>query len=158
MPKPAKQIQLPIKFLEWPRNTGTWSKAREENLVKILCKRVGTASPRHKRGQGEKYGHVHSKIQSPQRKKVTHCKIVYKMKPEKEEKERTRFTVGGNLLDFTGNISAPIALFTTAKCVFNSVVSTPGARCLLAEIKHFYLNNILPDPEFMRIPLKTIPQ
>ena len=38
------------------------------------------------------------------------------------------------------------------------MVSTPGARCLLANIKHLYLNNILPEPEFMWIPLKTIPQ
>ena len=66
--------------------------------------------------------------------------------------------MGGNLLDFTGNISAPTALVTTEKCFFNSVVSTPGSRCLLAEIKHFYINNILLDPEFMRIPLKIIPQ
>ena len=80
------------------------------------------------------------------------------MKPEKEDKERTRLTVGGNLLDVTGNLSAPTASVTTSKCVFNSVVSNPGARCLLADIKHFYLKNILPDPEFMRIPLKIIPQ
>ena len=98
------------------------------------------------------------KYKVPKDKKVTYGKIVYNMKPEKEEKERTRFTVGGNLLDFTGNISSPIASVTTAKCVFNSVVSNPGARCLLADIKHFYLNNILPYPNFMRIPLKIIPQ
>ena len=66
--------------------------------------------------------------------------------------------VGGNLIDFTGNLSAPTASFTTSKCVFKSVVSTPGARCLLANITHFYLNNILPDPELMRITLKIIPQ
>ena len=80
------------------------------------------------------------------------------MKLEKEEKERTRLTVGGNLLDFTGNISAPTLSVTTATCVFNSVVSTLGARSLLVDIKKIYLNNILPDPEFMRIPLKIIPQ
>ena len=80
------------------------------------------------------------------------------MKPEKEEKERTRLTVGGNLLDFTGNLSSPKASTTTAKCVFNSLVSTPGVRCLLANIKNFNLNNILPDPELMRIPLRIIPQ
>ena len=62
------------------------------------------------------------------------------------------------MLDFTGNISAPTAPVATAKCVFNTVVSTPGARYLLAEIKHFYLNNILTDPEFMRISLKIIPR
>ena len=77
------------------------------------------------------------KSQVPKYKKVTYCKIVCEVKPEKEEKERTRLTVGGNLLDFTENLSAPKASVTTAKCVFNSVVSTPGARCLLADIKHF---------------------
>ena len=62
------------------------------------------------------------------------------------------------MLDFTGNLSAPTTSFTTEKCVFNIVVSTPGARCLLDDIKNYYLNNILPDPEFIRIPLKIIPQ
>ena len=38
------------------------------------------------------------------------------------------------------------------------MVSTPGARCLLDDIKIFYLDNILPDPEYMCIPLKIIPQ
>ena len=80
------------------------------------------------------------------------------MKPEKEEKDRMKLTVGGNLLDFTVNLSSPTASVTTMKCVYNSLLSTTGARCLLADIKHFYLNNILPDPEFMRIPLKIIPQ
>ena len=98
------------------------------------------------------------KYKVPKDKKVSYGKIVCEIKPEKEEKERTRLTVGGNLLYFTGNLSAPTALVTTAKCVFNSVVSTPGGRCLLADIKHFYLNNILPDSEFMRILLKIIPQ
>ena len=63
-----------------------------------------------------------------------------------------------NLLDFTGNLSASTASVTTANFVFNSVVSTTGERYQLADIKHFHLNNILPDPEFMRIPLKSIPQ
>ena len=40
-------------------------------------------------------------------------KSVCEMKPEKEEKERTRLTVGGNLLDFTGNLSAPTTSVTT---------------------------------------------
>ena len=81
-----------------------------------------------------------------------------KIKTRKEDKERTRLTMGRSLLDFTGNVSAPTASVTTSKFVFNSVVCTPLAKCLLDNIKHFYLNNILPDPEFMRIPLKIIPQ
>ena len=67
-------------------------------------------------------------------------------------------TLGGNLLDFTGNLRSPIASVTTVTFVFNSVVSTLGAKCILADIKHFSLKNILPEPEFMRIPSKTIPK
>ena len=58
----------------------------------------------------------------PKDKKVTYGKIVCETKPEKEEKERTRLTVGGNLLNFTVNIRSPTAFVTTAKYVFNSVV------------------------------------
>ena len=61
-------------------------------------------------------------------------------------------------MEFTGNLSAPTSSSTTEKCVLYSKVYTPGARSLLADIKYFYLNNILLDPEFMRIPLKIITQ
>ena len=47
------------------------------------------------------------KAQVPKDEKVTYGKIVCTVKPEKEEKEPTRLTVGRYLLDFTGNISAP---------------------------------------------------
>ena len=60
--KTREEIQLPIRFLEWPRNTGTSSKAHIGNLGNILCKQVGTVRSRYQRGQGEKYGHVHSQI------------------------------------------------------------------------------------------------
>ena len=98
------------------------------------------------------------KFKVPKDKKVTYGKIVCEMKQEKGRKERTRLTVGGKVLEFTGNISAPTASVITAKCAFTCVVSTPGARCLFLDIKIFHLNNILPDHEFMRIPLKIIPQ
>ena len=86
------------------------------------------------------------KDQVPKYKKVTYGKILCEVKPEKKEKKRTILTVVRNLLDLRGNISAPTSPVTTENCVFNSVLSTPGVRCLLAEIKHFYLNNILPYP------------
>ena len=94
----------------------------------------------------------------PSGKTVTYGRICCDIKTDKVEVHRTRLTVGGNLLSFIGNLSAPTASITTAKCVFNSVISTPNAKCLTADIKHFYLNNKLPSPEFMRLPLKILPQ
>ena len=52
----------------------------------------------------------------------------------------------------------PTVTITTAKCLFNSVVSTPEAKCVLADIKNIYLNNALPDPEYMKFHIVTIPQ
>ena len=74
-------------------------------------------------------------------KTVTYGKIVCDIKPDNEEHSRTRLTVGGNLLDYTGNLTMPTASVTTAKCLLNSVISTPKAKALTADIKHFYLNN-----------------
>ena len=54
------------------------------------------------------------KSQVPKDKKLIYGKIVCEVKPEKEEKERAILTVRRNLLDFTGNLSAPTALVTTA--------------------------------------------
>ena len=66
--------------------------------------------------------------------------------------------VGGNLLDFPGLLSTPTEIVTTAKCLFNSVISKPVSKCLVADVKHFYLNNDLPNPEYMKRHLHIIPQ
>ena len=65
--------------------------------------------------------------------------------------------MGGNLLDYTVNLSTPTASVTTAKYLLNSVISTPKARALTADIKHCYLNNHLPKPEYLKIHISVIP-
>ena len=69
-------------------------------------------------------------------KKVTYPKIVCDIRPNKAETHRNRITVGRNLLDYSGTLTTPTATITTEKCLFNSVVSTPEAKCVLADI-HF---------------------
>ena len=53
---------------------------------------------------------------------ITYGKIVCNIKPDKEEHCHTRLTVGGNLLDYTGNLSTTTASVTTSKCLLNSVI------------------------------------
>ena len=91
-------------------------------------------------------------------KKVIYPKIVCNIRPIKAETHSTRITIGGNLLDYAGTLTTPTATITTAKCLFNCVVSTPAAKCVLADIKNFYLNNALPDSEYMKFHIATIPQ
>ena len=70
-------------------------------------------------------------------KKVTYPKIVCNIRPSKAETHHTCITIGGNLLEYSGTLTTPTATIITAKCLFNSVVSTPAAKCVLADIENF---------------------
>ena len=78
--------------------------------------------------------------------------------PLKDEKYRVRITVGGDKLDFCGDASSVTASFATVKPLLNSVVSTKGAVFTTADIKDFFYSSFLPDPEYMKMKLKMIPQ
>jgi hypothetical protein len=45
--------------------------------------------------------------------------------PHKDKKFHTRMTVGGNLVDYPGDVSVTIAKMETTKILLNGVVSTP---------------------------------
>ena len=44
--------------------------------------------------------------------------------PEKPEKNRARFTVGGDRINYPGNVATPTAEMLVAKLLFNSTIST----------------------------------
>jgi hypothetical protein len=67
------------------------------------------------------------------------------IKDHKEEKERTRLTVGGDQIEYPGKKSTRTAGLTIAKNLINSVISTLGAKFLVIDIKNFYLNTPLDD-------------
>jgi hypothetical protein len=80
------------------------------------------------------------------------------VRPEKEEINRVRITVGGNLLDYLGEISTEAASIETTKLLINSVLSTPGARLGTIDISNFYIQNYLIDYQYMRVHISMIPQ
>ena len=94
----------------------------------------------------------------PTHKKVTYGRLVVDIKPLKEEKYRVRITVGGDKLDFCGDASSVAASIATVKLLLNSVVSTKGAKFTTADIKYFFCASFFPDPEYMKMKLKIIPQ
>ena len=65
--------------------------------------------------------------------------------------------VGGKLLDYTCTLTSPTVTVIKVKCLFNSVVLIPKEKCATANVKHFYLNNDLPDPEYMKMHIYMIP-
>ncbi len=60
--------------------------------------------------------------------------------PEKEDPNRTRVTVGGNLLHYPGDCGTPTVDMITVKLHLNSVISTKNARYCTIDLKDFYLN------------------
>lgn len=89
---------------------------------------------------------------------ASYCRIVCDYNPDKEDPYRIRFTYGGDRSDYPYETSTSTVDTTTVKIHLNSIISTPGARHMTLDIRNFYLNTPLARFEYMRIPIKIIPQ
>jgi hypothetical protein len=94
----------------------------------------------------------------PKNKKPTYLQVVAAFRPEKTNPIQFRWTVGGDHIFYAADVSTKTADLTTAEILFNSVLSTPGARFLGIDIKDFYLGTPMKDFEYMRIPLHMLPR
>ena len=69
-------------------------------------------------------------------KDVTYGQFVCSIRPEKKEQNRTRFTVGGDRINYPGEVATPTAEMLVAKMLFNSVISTKGAKFMTLDISN----------------------
>jgi len=67
--------------------------------------------------------------------------------------------VGGDCVEYDGDVSTKTADLVTAKLFFNSIISTPNARCMMGDHMDFYLGTPMQphDYAYMRIPVGVIP-
>jgi hypothetical protein len=84
---------------------------------------------------------------------VTYGRFVVDIRPNKTE----TFQVG-NLIQYPGDVSTRLLELTTSKCLWNSTISTEGANYMGLDVKSFYLGTPMDSCEYMRIPIKLIPQ
>ena len=89
---------------------------------------------------------------------MTYGQFICNVRPEKKERHRTRFEVGGDSINYPGEVATPPAKVIVAKLLFNSVVSTPGAKFMIMDLSHFYLTTPLKRPEYIRINIRDITQ
>jgi hypothetical protein len=76
----------------------------------------------------------------PKGRKATYLQVISALRPEKVNPRRVRWTAGGDKIDYPFDVSTKTADLTTAnKLLFNSVLSTPNAKLLAANLKDFYL-------------------
>jgi len=90
--------------------------------------------------------------------KWTYARIVVDDRPQKEDPNRIRIAVGGNLITYNGSTSTRTTDLTTSKLLWNRVLSTEGAKYMCLDIKNFYLTAALDYYEYMKIPLALFPE
>ena len=93
----------------------------------------------------------------PAGRKATYLRVVSALRPEKANPYRIRWTAGGDKVDYPFDVSTKTADLTTAKLLINSVVSTPNAKFLTADLKDFYLGTPMSRYEYMRVPIWMLP-
>jgi hypothetical protein len=95
----------------------------------------------------------------PKDRNITYGKIVCDYKPHKKEKECVRLTVGGDRLDYAGDVATSTADITTFKILINSTFSTEdAAMMMMIDIKNYYLGNPMPRFEYMKMLLSRFPE
>ena len=93
----------------------------------------------------------------PPDKQPTYAHFVCSYCPQKAEPHCTCLTVGGNLIDYPGNLSMKVADMTTFKILVNSTLSTPGSHWLGLDVKNYYLGTAMDHYKYMFIPINLIP-
>jgi hypothetical protein len=94
----------------------------------------------------------------PNDRKITYGKIVCYYKPHKKEQERVRLTVGGDILDYSGDVATSMADIKTFKILINSTLSTEDAAMMTMDIKNYYIGTPLPRFEYMKMMLSRFPE
>jgi len=102
---------------------------------------------------------IHTRdVPSKRMKDVTYGQFVCMIRPKKAKPHRTRFVVGGNKINYPGKVATPTAEMLVAQLLFNSIISTLGARFMTIDIANFYTMTPLKRPEYVKIKLRDIPE
>ncbi len=83
--------------------------------------------------------------------------VACEVRPEKDDPDRTRITIGSNRICYLGNMGTNTALLELLKLLLNSVLYRKGAWFSTINLKNFYLDTPMPDPEYVCIKLSDIP-
>ncbi len=125
-------------------NAAQWEQADIEEMERLF--KSGTLRPI-----------MHHDI--PQDKHATYMNPVCseKLNDNGTVKLRTRATIGGDQIDYPYPTTAVTAELESIKILFNAMISDNAAFSTV-DLEDFYLGTPLPHPEYIRIPVKFIPQ
>ena len=71
------------------------------------------------------------------------------VRPGKDEPNQMRITVNGGDIYYERDVSTPNGSLELVKLMINSVLSRPGAKCACFDVKNFYLDTPLEEPDYV---------
>lgn len=141
------------KLIKDPLLKELWLKAMSKELHRLAQGCTGIT-----KGTNTIFYLSHADIcKIPQDRTVTYARIVIDHRPQKEDPNRVRITVGGNLIDYPFELTTRTADMVSSKILWNSVISTKDARFAGADIKNMYLETPLDRYEYMKMPIALFP-
>jgi hypothetical protein len=144
-----------------PSYKKTWDTSYANELGR-LCQGIGTdkTQPTKKRIEGTNTCRPiqYHKIPQSRRGDITYTRVVCEIRPQKDDPNRTRITIGGNRIDYPGDTGTKTGSLEVVKLTLNDTLSTPNARFASYDLKNFYLGTPLDRPEYIRIRVSDIPE
>ncbi len=80
------------------------------------------------------------------------------IRSQKADPHQICITVGGKLINYPGKLSTHTANLTTSKLMWNSILSTEGAKYMCLNIKNFYLTAALDRYKYTKMPILIFPE
>jgi hypothetical protein len=154
------------KFLEHrqllrdPRYKATWD-TLYTNELGHLCQGIGAGhTPTAQRVSGTKTLFLinYQNIPAHKKKEICHTMVVCEVRQEKDDPDCTHITIGGNRICYPGNVGTNTALLKLVQLLLNNVLSWKDARFSSINLKNFYLDTPMPDPEYIRVKITDIPE
>ena len=145
------QEQTYRRLINNPDTAPVWLQGCANEIGRLAQVLAGTDI----KGTGTMWFKPHTAL--PPGRTATYLRIVDDHCPHKAEPERVRWTVGGNLVDYPGNVSTPTANMTTAKLITNDTVSTPNATYHCFDISNFISTHRWPGTDTCASPFGPSP-
>jgi hypothetical protein len=89
----------------------------------------------------------------PKDRTFTYARIIIDHWPQKEDPNRIRITIGGNLINYPFELTTHTTDMISSKLLWNNTISMLKACFAGADIKNMYLDTPLNCFEYMRMPI-----
>ena len=89
---------------------------------------------------------------------ICHTRVMCEYRPDKEDPNRTRITLAGRHICVPYDVSTPTGSLELVKMMINSVLSRRNEKFAAIDLKNFFLNTPMGNPEYVRVQLKDIPK